>query len=125
MRVGALTVDPVYDGYGDQVARDILQVPGKPDAWDKCGQYVDDAGNLQLICGGYLLRSGDRVVLIEDTRELQCKAPNLVALRTKATADPAQVTSEHAVQFLALIDALVYAIATQRERSIAGQSPLY
>jgi type IV secretion system protein VirB11 len=25
----------------------------------------------------------DRVVLIEDTRELQCKAPNLVALRTK------------------------------------------
>jgi P-type conjugative transfer ATPase TrbB len=28
-------------------------------------------------------RSDDRVVLIEDTRELQCKAPNLVALRTK------------------------------------------
>jgi type IV secretion system protein VirB11 len=28
-------------------------------------------------------RSGDRVVLIEDTRELQCAAPNLVALRTR------------------------------------------
>ena len=28
-------------------------------------------------------RTGDRVVLIEDTRELQCAAPNLVALRTK------------------------------------------
>ena len=28
-------------------------------------------------------KSGDRVVLIEDTRELQCNAPNLVALRTK------------------------------------------
>jgi len=27
--------------------------------------------------------TGDRVVLIEDTRELQCSAPNLVALRTK------------------------------------------
>lgn len=65
MRVGALTVDPVYDGYGDQVARDILRVPGKPDAWDKCRQYVDDAGNIRLICGGYLLRSGDRVVLID------------------------------------------------------------
>lgn len=65
MRVGALTVDPVYDGYGDQVARDILHVPGKPDAWDKCGHYVDDAGNIQLICGGYLLRSGERVVLID------------------------------------------------------------
>ncbi|KRQ98400.1 conjugal transfer protein TrbB [Bradyrhizobium valentinum] len=28
-------------------------------------------------------RTTDRVVLIEDTRELQCKSPNLVALRTK------------------------------------------
>ncbi|MGA0603864.1 P-type conjugative transfer ATPase TrbB [Caulobacter sp. KR2-114] len=28
-------------------------------------------------------RSSDRIVLIEDTRELQCAAPNLVALRTK------------------------------------------
>jgi P-type conjugative transfer ATPase TrbB len=27
--------------------------------------------------------TGDRVILIEDTRELQCRAPNLVALRTK------------------------------------------
>lgn len=27
--------------------------------------------------------TGDRVVLIEDTRELQCAAPNLVALRTR------------------------------------------
>lgn len=27
--------------------------------------------------------TGDRVVLIEDTRELQCAAPNLVSLRTK------------------------------------------
>ncbi len=28
-------------------------------------------------------KTGDRVVLIEDTRELQCAAPNLVALRTR------------------------------------------
>src|ERR1700730_3595774 len=28
-------------------------------------------------------KSAERVVLIEDTRELQCKAPNLVALRTR------------------------------------------
>ena len=28
-------------------------------------------------------KSSDRVVLIEDTRELQCLTPNLVALRTK------------------------------------------
>ncbi|UVK50413.1 P-type conjugative transfer ATPase TrbB [Mesorhizobium sp. AR02] len=30
-----------------------------------------------------IAESTDRVVLIEDTRELQCRAPNLVALRTK------------------------------------------
>ena len=28
-------------------------------------------------------KTGDRVVLIEDTRELQCLAPNMVAMRTK------------------------------------------
>jgi type IV secretion system protein VirB11 len=28
-------------------------------------------------------KTADRVVLIEDTRELQCRAPNMVALRTK------------------------------------------
>ena len=30
-----------------------------------------------------IAKTGDRVVLIEDTRELQCTAPNCVALRTK------------------------------------------
>jgi type IV secretion system protein VirB11 len=30
-----------------------------------------------------MAKTSDRVVLIEDTRELQCAAPNLVALRTK------------------------------------------
>ncbi len=30
-----------------------------------------------------IAHEGGRVVLIEDTRELQCRAPNLVALRTK------------------------------------------
>lgn len=32
---------------------------------------------------GEIAKTDDRVVLIEDTRELQCAAPNLVALRTK------------------------------------------
>jgi type IV secretion system protein VirB11 len=30
-----------------------------------------------------IAKTGERVVLIEDTRELQCAAPNLVAMRTK------------------------------------------
>jgi len=32
---------------------------------------------------GEIARTEDRIVLIEDTRELQCASPNLVALRTK------------------------------------------
>jgi len=30
-----------------------------------------------------IARSSDRIILIEDTRELQCSSPNLVAMRTK------------------------------------------
>lgn len=43
-----------------------------------------------------------------------------VTLRNFATADPARVTRDHAVKYLALIDALMFAITTQRERSITG-----
>ena len=48
----------------------------------------------------------------------------VVALRNLANADPTQMTRDHAVKFLALVDALLYAISTQRERSIAGHSPM-
>jgi len=43
--------------------------------------YRQDHAHQRIVGGGR--KSADRVVLIEDTRELQCKAPNLVALRTK------------------------------------------
>jgi hypothetical protein len=48
----------------------------------------------------------------------------VATLRNLANSDPARVTRDHAVKFLALIDALLFAITTQRERSIAGQSPI-
>ena len=61
-----------------------------------CAQRVRERKNI-LVAGGTstgkttlvnallaeVAKTGDRVVLIEDTRELQCAAPNLVALRTK------------------------------------------
>jgi hypothetical protein len=47
-----------------------------------------------------------------------------VALRNFAAADPARVTRDHAVKYLALIDALLFAITTQRERLITRQAPL-
>ena len=44
-----------------------------------------------------------------------------VLLRNFAAADPVRVTRDHAVKYLALIDALLFAIVTQRERSITAQ----
>jgi hypothetical protein len=40
----------------------------------------------------------------------------VVALRNSAAADPQRVTKDQAVKFLALVDALLFAITTQRER---------
>jgi hypothetical protein len=47
-----------------------------------------------------------------------------VALRNFAAADTARVTRDHAVKYLALIDALLYAIVTQRDRSITQSSQM-
>ena len=76
----------------DYVAAGIMS-DGQADA---LRQAVTDRQNI-LVAGGTstgkttltnallaeVARTGDRVVLIEDTRELQCAAPNLVALRTR------------------------------------------
>ncbi|MET7990167.1 MBL fold metallo-hydrolase [Amycolatopsis sp. NPDC005232] len=65
MKVGALTIEPVYDGYGREPAREVLVRPDVPDAW-ACHEHLLDArGDLDLTLGGFLLRTGDRVVLID------------------------------------------------------------
>jgi hypothetical protein len=48
----------------------------------------------------------------------------VTTLRNAAGADPARVTRDHAVQYLALVDALLFAITAQRDRSISGQSQM-
>ena len=45
-----------------------------------------------------------------------------VMLRNFAAADPARVTQDHAVRYVALIYALLYAIVTEPERSITEHS---
>jgi len=45
-----------------------------------------------------------------------------VVLRNFAAADPARVTRDHAVKYLSLIDALLFAIAAQRDRSVSRHS---
>lgn len=77
---------------GDYVATGIMTEPQA----DVLRLAVEKRKNI-LIAGGTstgkttltnallaeVAKTSDRVVLIEDTRELQCAAPNLVALRTK------------------------------------------
>lgn len=43
-------------------------------------------------------------------------------LRNFAAADPARLTRDHAVKYLSLIDALLFAIAAQQDRSITRHS---
>lgn len=76
----------------DYVAAGIMQ----PDQADALRAATTSRKNI-LIAGGTstgkttltnallaeVAKSADRVVIIEDTRELQCAAPNLVAMRTK------------------------------------------
>ena len=45
-----------------------------------------------------------------------------LVLRNFAAADPARLTRDHAVKYLSLIDALLFAIAAQRDRSVATHS---
>ena len=77
---------------GDYVAADIMS----SDQATHLATAVAERRNI-LVAGGTstgkttltnallaeVAKTDDRVVLIEDTRELQCAAPNLVALRTK------------------------------------------
>jgi hypothetical protein len=46
----------------------------------------------------------------------------VVTLRNSVAADPTRVTKDHAMKFLALVDALLFAIAAQRDRSMGAQS---
>jgi P-type conjugative transfer ATPase TrbB len=77
----------------DDYARASVMTSDQADAMRKA---VADRKNI-LVAGGTstgkttlanallaeIAHTADRIVLIEDTRELQCRAPNLVALRTK------------------------------------------
>lgn len=63
--VGSLTVVPLLDGTGLECARDVLSRDANPDAWAEHEDLVDDNGDIHLTLGGFLIRTGDRVVLID------------------------------------------------------------
>jgi hypothetical protein len=48
----------------------------------------------------------------------------VVSLRNSVGADPSRVTKDHAEKFLALVDALLFAIAAQRDRSMGAHTQM-
>ena len=66
MRVGAVEVLPVIDGYGREAAREVLTVPDAAgDPWACHAHLLDADGNLEFTLGAFLLRTGDRTVLVD------------------------------------------------------------
>ncbi|HZZ50165.1 MAG TPA: MBL fold metallo-hydrolase [Pseudonocardia sp.] len=65
MRIGAIEILPIFDGVGRENAAEVLTRPGVPDAWSCHTEQLDDHGVLHLDLGGFLVRTGDRVVLVD------------------------------------------------------------
>jgi glyoxylase-like metal-dependent hydrolase (beta-lactamase superfamily II) len=66
MRIGALEILPVYDGDGHESGRTSLTQPDHPgDPWACHADELDEHGDLRFTLGGFLVRTGDRVILID------------------------------------------------------------
>ena len=66
MRVGTLEIHPVHDGCARLPASDLLRFTGgRSDPWLPHGEFIGDDGSIELSLGGFLVRTGDRVVLID------------------------------------------------------------
>lgn len=63
--IGSHRVVPLLDGSGLECGRDVLKRYGSGDAWDTHSDHLDPAGDLHLSLGGFLVRTGDRVVLVD------------------------------------------------------------
>jgi glyoxylase-like metal-dependent hydrolase (beta-lactamase superfamily II) len=65
VRIGEIEVLPVRDGTGRETAAEVLTRPGVDDAWSCHRDHLDEGGVLSLALGGFLVRSGERVVLVD------------------------------------------------------------
>lgn len=65
MRIGSIEVLPVLDGTGRETAAEVLTRPGVSDAWSCHAEHLDADGVLTLALGGFLVRTGDRAVLVD------------------------------------------------------------
>jgi glyoxylase-like metal-dependent hydrolase (beta-lactamase superfamily II) len=66
VQVGNLVIEPVPDGVAREKAAALLSYAGPADdPWAPHRQFLDDDGALELALGGFLVRTGDRVVLVD------------------------------------------------------------
>ena len=65
MKVGDIDVLPVFDGFGYEVARDVLLNQAEADPWSRHQAQLDAHGRLKFTIGGFLIRTGDRTILVD------------------------------------------------------------
>ncbi|MGH9042962.1 MAG: MBL fold metallo-hydrolase, partial [Acidimicrobiia bacterium] len=66
MKVGRLEIVPLLDGSARLPAADLLRFTGtRDDPWGPHQGLLEADGSLELTLGGFLVRTGDRVVLID------------------------------------------------------------
>src|SRR5437867_11764854 len=66
MKVGSLEILPVADGHARVPAPELLKfIGGRDDPWAPHREMLDEEGRVKLDLGGFLVRTGDRVVLID------------------------------------------------------------
>ena len=64
MNVGSLRIDPVMDGVATLPATAAF-VGTTDEQWEPHRRFLDADGNVELALGGFLVRSGERVVLVD------------------------------------------------------------
>lgn len=65
MKIGPIEILPVFDGTGREPAAEVLTRPGVSDAWSCHAEHLDADGVLAMPLGGFLVRTGDRTVLVD------------------------------------------------------------
>ncbi|RKT09720.1 glyoxylase-like metal-dependent hydrolase (beta-lactamase superfamily II) [Streptomyces sp. 1114.5] len=65
MKIGDIEVLAVMDGVGTETAAEILTRPGTDDPWACHDHHREPDGTLNLPLGGFLVRSGQRTVLVD------------------------------------------------------------
>ncbi|MCV9994303.1 MBL fold metallo-hydrolase [Paeniglutamicibacter sp. ZC-3] len=64
--IGRHSIVPLLDGHGHEPAREVLERVGyEGDPWACHSHLLDGHGNLAMEVGGYLIRSGDRTVVVD------------------------------------------------------------